>query len=744
MVKTNYDMIKYLGDDSETKLAMKKMEEEFGPMCEVDLVLINREDVDTLKNEIGEIDNVLLVLFDESTSTSNNKYLLKVFIKGGTYSLTTNTVIKDLKEKLVSYNYYISGGAVDFNYMSTQVAKDMILILILAIGVIALVLLVTSNSYIDPLVLFIVLGIAITINLGTNYFLGEISFITSAICLVMQLALTMDYSIMFLHRYIEERKLDDNKISALKKALKAVIIPIMASAATTVAGLIALVFMNYKIGFDIGIVLSKGVIIGFFTVITFMPLILLIFDPLFTKTLKKKYKNSSLNENEELEKLLKKNIFYDFHIKTRLIVPILALVIFFVTFFVQLKQDYSFNMPTSKDNTTKLVTDKELIQYNFGYINTFVVIIEKSEENELKIVDYLRNYKFNNQLVFNSIQSVEDRRLIKELDSREMANFIYQEMGFPEIIGNLFTNYIYLEMNGDINSKITPLSLLEYLATKDNEPGYFIKNIDAIKSLFPSILKPIVDTLIGDGVDLQLSIDESYSLVKVSSNLLSNDSYSRIITNMDMKVSSNDSFKVIDEVRKKIKEIDSNSLIVSESGTFKDIKDVFSLDMIFVSILSFIGVFICILIAFKNFIIPVLLTLLIQSSIFILFSLLIVLFDPLFFLIYIIVMCIIMGACVDYAILFTSRYIESRITFSKEESLNIALKKSLKTIITSGSILVLASLSVGVISSVEIISLIGFLLALGSLIAIILIVLVLPQIIILFDKFIIKKRKSVS
>lgn len=202
------------------------------------------------------------VIFDEKSSSLN----------------VENSLIA-IKELLDDYNYtyYIAGNAASSIYVRNTIESEVLLITLICIPLVLVVLLVTSKSYFDIIIFGIVVGVSIIINLGTNVLLPDISFITKSMAIVLQLAISLDYVIFFLNAYHQERKGIDDVDIAIKNAKKRAVKPIIASASTTAASFIALVFMRFSIGLDIGIVFAKAIVISLVTTILLLPVLLKLF-----------------------------------------------------------------------------------------------------------------------------------------------------------------------------------------------------------------------------------------------------------------------------------------------------------------------------------------------------------------------------------------------------------------------------------------------------------------------------------
>ena len=222
---------------------------------------------------------------------------------------------------------------------------------------------------------------------------------------------------------------------------------------------------------------------------------------------------------------------------------------------------------------------------------------------------------------------------------------------------------------------------------------------------------------------------------------ITGDGYVRIILNLDIPVSGEESFEVINELTDYIYNDENfgttiNAKVVSETFLYSQIKDVFNKDIVVVNLISFFAILLIIAITFKGYFVPILLTALIQGAIWVTMGISTLVGQDIFFVCYIVVMCVQMGATIDYAILLTNNYKENRKTMNKVNAMGKALNSSLTTILTSGSILVLATLIIGLVSKVKIISDLGLLLSRGCLISVLTIIFCLPQFLILFDKVI--------
>ncbi len=388
-IAINYNLADYLGEDTQTKIALDIIEDEFGATGSIQVMAknVSAKTAEEIRDEIEAVEGVLAVNFDADDEGyyKDGNALFIVVADGDDYSESAKQVLSDIKTALADYDGAKYDGA---EYGGTVAEKldlqqaitgEMVYILAISLVLVTAILLIGSESWIEPLVLLASSGVAVLINRGTNIFFGEISYITNSISAILQLALSVDYSIVLLHTYRREKErrekenAEDNG-AAMKAAIKAVIKPVSASALTTIAGLLALLFMSFRIGFDIGLVLMKGIVISAITSVTLLPALVLLFDRLMKKTKKKAF-------------VPKGRGFCKISYKAgKLIVPI-ALVLVVVCGVLQTGNAFVFS-DTKAGNP--------VISETFGNNNSVVVVYKKSgndTENERKLAETLQNYR---------------------------------------------------------------------------------------------------------------------------------------------------------------------------------------------------------------------------------------------------------------------------------------------------------------------------------------------------------------
>lgn len=287
MVTINTDMTKYLPDDSSMKQGMDIMEEEFqsgntDTSIRIMFKGLSENEKSDMAEQLENVKYVDSVSYDaDSEDYNKNDYTKYVVTTGYEYGSEEESHVEETLNS--EFNHHEMVMAVD-DTAAKQIPKAA---LALAFGILVAILVAMSESWVEPLLFVITIAMAIVINLGTNLFLGTVSSTTSSIGPILQLVLSMDYSIILMNRYHQELAKDTDKKKAMKKAWENAFISIFSSSLTTVVGLLALVFMSFKLGRDLGIVLAKGVLISVICVLVILPGLILIFTSVILRTKKK-------------------------------------------------------------------------------------------------------------------------------------------------------------------------------------------------------------------------------------------------------------------------------------------------------------------------------------------------------------------------------------------------------------------------------------------------------------------------
>ena len=301
--RINYDVLTYLPDDIETMQGQEIMTNDFGIGAFSMLMVDGMEDKEIvkLKEKVEKVDGVENVLWYDSLAdisvpqsvlpsklydeyNTEDGTMMAVFLKDGTSSDETMKAITEIR-KITGEQCFLSGMSAIVEDTKELAEKETPLYVLIAVALSALVLAITMESIFVPVLFLLSIGIAIVYNLGTNVFFGEISYITKALAAVLQLGVTMDYSIFLMHSYQEQQvRYNGDKERAMAHAISQTFSSVIGSSVTTVAGFIALCFMSFTLGKDIGIVMAKGVIFGVLVCVTVLPSMILCCDKLIEKT----------------------------------------------------------------------------------------------------------------------------------------------------------------------------------------------------------------------------------------------------------------------------------------------------------------------------------------------------------------------------------------------------------------------------------------------------------------------------
>ena len=304
MVSTriNYDMLNYLPDDMDTVIGQNELMEDFGKGAFSMLVIqdMPEKDVAELKTRLEQVEHVDSVVWYSSVAdlsvpmqllpdkiynefNTDDATLMAVFFDSATSEDVTMDAIREIRA-IAGKQVFVSGMSALVTDLKDLCEKEEPIYVGIAVALACLAMMIFLDGWLVPFVFLASIGIAILINLGTNWFMGEISYITKALSAVLQLAVTMDYSIFLWHSYNEQREKTDDHRQAMAAAIHETLTSVVGSSVTTVAGFIALCFMTFTLGRDLGVVMAKGVVLGVISCVTVLPSMILILDKPLQKT----------------------------------------------------------------------------------------------------------------------------------------------------------------------------------------------------------------------------------------------------------------------------------------------------------------------------------------------------------------------------------------------------------------------------------------------------------------------------
>ena len=719
-VRVSSDLTAFLPADTETRRGLSIMQEEFTTFASAEIMVSNIpfSTAQRLADEISEIDAVTEVVFDNSPSHYHNSAALFSIsfsgVQAGTFSGSQDDprvldAMQKIRSLLSSYDtYYNTEIGVDF---FAQLASEMVGIVLIAVLVIVAILLFTSRSYFEVVIFLIVFVFAALFNMGTNFWFGEISQITNSIAVILQLALAIDYAIIFAHRYQDEVGNFPSAREALTEALAKSIIEISASSLTTISGLVALMLMQFRLGYDLGSVLAKAIICSLLTVFLLMPGLIMFFPDAIRRTAHK----SLIPDIRGWGRFLMHsgNFFVWIFI---LIIP--------AAIYGSRQVVYAF----SDSSVTELVYSENRaamhkIHDSFAP-STYVALLVPAEDFEaekaiLKEAEKLDGIK--NATGLANIE-VEDGRVLTDLYTPRM---------FSELLDIPYEEAVLLYQAYGIRNE-------QYQALFGTVDRYEVPLIDMFLYLFDVMDRGVV-TLTGDKAE---QVNELRGTLDRGIQQLRGGKWNRLVFTSSLPVEGEDSIALVEQLRGIAERYygPGTVLVVGDITSARDLTASYTGDSILISLLTILFVFAILLFTFRTVVGSAILVFVIQGSIWINFSFPWMMGQHPSFVTSMIVSAIEMGATIDYAIVLMNRYQVMKTTLPNKEAMTEAVKQSFPTVLTSGSIMTIAGLLIAYRVSDVYVGHIGLGVGRGALISVILVMTVLPQLLVLLDKAIEKTR----
>ncbi len=401
-IKVNYDLTAYLPDDMISKKAIDIMEEEFGYPGTARIMIENVTpyEAQLYKEMLENVDGVDMVSWISSDVYMSGEFIdiagqtdyykdncavMDVTFTEGDTSELTNGALDEISAILGEKGHY-GGPAVENKSLQETLNVQIAIITVIAIVLIFFILCATTDSWAEPFLFLIVMGVAIVINMGTNILRGEISFISNSVAAVLQLAISIDYSIFLLHTFMREKEKEPDKEKAMANAIRHAAVSVLSSGMTTFVGFMALFFMHFLIGQDLGFVLGKSIISSIVTVLLFMPALILRFDSLIERTQHKIIMPSFKRASQV--------VFW-----LRYVVVAFIAVVFLPTYLMQNSNVNTYgNSALGASEGTVVYDDEQLIESKFGRSNLYLVMVpngspvtERELAGELKELYYVRS-----------------------------------------------------------------------------------------------------------------------------------------------------------------------------------------------------------------------------------------------------------------------------------------------------------------------------------------------------------------
>ena len=421
----NYDILGYLPDELDTRIAQSILKDDFDCGSLGMLIVENMEDKDVskLKEEVKKVEGVNDVIWiDDAIDLSVPKEILPEDIRDIFYSenstlmiikfadtdasTETEKALSDVR-KIAGKQAFLSGVAGVIKDTKDLANKETPIYVLIAVILSIIILSITMESYVIPIVFLSSIGIAIIYNMGSNVIFENISYVTKALSAVLQLGVTMDYSIFLLHRYDEERESRENKVEAMANAIEATIESVVGSALTTVAGFLALCVMDLALGKDIGLVMAKGVVIGVICTITILPALVLTFDKVIHK-----YKHKNI-----LPTFQKTSSFI---IKHHKVIVLISLLILIPAAIGKEKASVYYNLDESLPDNLPSIVANDKLKNEFNMVSTNIILVS----------DDLDRYKVKEMVKeLNNVDGVTMAAALESvLGSRIPENFLPNEL----------------------------------------------------------------------------------------------------------------------------------------------------------------------------------------------------------------------------------------------------------------------------------------------------------------------------
>ena len=595
------DLTEYLAEDTETRQGLDIMNEEFTTFGTAKVLISNITYQKALKlaGELEEIPGISAVSFyDEEDNRYENDDRADYYKDASAlYTITfeeeedteaSQAAMIQIRETLDGYSSYIY-TTVDKDDAAALKA-DMRVIIVIVVLIILVVLLFTSKTYMEIVIFLIVFGVAALLNMGTNYWFGEISFVTNAVGAVLQLALAIDYAIILFHRFMEERETKE-PVEALIVALSKAIPEISSSSLTTISGMVALMFMQFGIGMDLGSVLTKAIILSLLTVFLLMPALIMMFSNAIERTRHRNF-------------VPKINLWGKLVVKLRYVTIPVFLVVVGATSIFSGKCPYIYDInsiESSKKN--EFMASKERIDETFEVTNTMAIVVPRGNyEKEGKILKRLEALDaVDMALGLANVEVNEDGKyiLVDKLNPREFSEVAEVDL---DLVRMLYRFYA--------------IDREQYSAFMKNLDDYEISIIDMVDFIYEQKEKGGIE------LDEELSeeIDDLHEAVCDARKQLEGEKYDRLVFALKGPVEGEATFQIIDGIRDIALEYYDEVYVVGDATSNYDLSTSFQRDNVIISVLTALFVGLILLFTFQSAGLPFLLVLTIQGSIWINFS----------------------------------------------------------------------------------------------------------------------------
>lgn len=630
-VSVNYDMNAYLPEDSPSTVALDVMEDEFDggiPNARVLVYDVTVPEALSYKEKLAEIDGVTDVTWlDDAVDVkqpleTQDTDTVETYYKDGNalFSVTvdeekTVSAVEDIRT-LIGEDNAMTGAAVSTAQATSSTTSEIQKITVIGVLFILFVLIITTSSWVEPIVVMAGLGIAVIINAGSNLIFGEISFVTNAAGNILQLAVSLDYSVFLIHRF-EECRQEKEPIEAMKEALCKSTASILSSGLTTVIGFLALVLMRFRIGPDLGLALAKGIAISLVTVFIFMPGLILLSYNWMDRTKHRSFLPS----------------FHKFGtLISKIMVPCVCVFVIVIVpaYLSSINNDYYYGASHIFGKGTELGDDTAAIEDAFGKSDTYVLLVPRGD----------------------TAKETKLSAALKEI---------------PQVT-----------------------SIISYVDLAGAQVPY--EYLDA-------------DTL----------------------GKLESEHYSRMVLSLDTEYEGAETFALVQTIRSTAEKFYPDEYYLAGQGVSTyDLMDTVTADMQKVNLVAIGAVFVVLLFSLRSLSLSVILVLVIETAVWVNLSIPYYMGKTIFYITYLIISSIQLGATVDYAILFTTRFRENKENMDGKAAVIETVSNVTASILTSGTVLTVVGFLLGIISTHGLLSQLGTLLGRGTICSLIFVLFALP------------------
>ena len=701
-VEVENDMAFYLPPESETRQGLDVMEDQFTTFGTARVMVANvtLDTARTLETQLSKLEGVQSIAFDDTSDHyAQASALYDITFDYDEKNEACLEALETVKDSLSGYDIYVSTSL--GNAKGDIISAEVNVIMVYVAVIILVVLLLTSQTYAEVPVLLLTFGTGMIMNMGSNFLLGKISFVSNSVTSILQLALSLDYAIILCNRFKDEHQtlpIREATIVALSKAIP----EIGASSLTTIGGLVAMMFMQFRIGPDMAICLIKSILFALLAVFVVMPGLLVLFGPLMDRTRHRSFVPPIPFVGR-------------FAYRTRFIIPpvFLAVILLALHFSGNCPYAYGYGgIETPKLNNIQIA--EQMIDDTFTSSNLVALVVPTGDytAERLMLNDLEQREEVDYTLGLSNVEAMDGYMAADRLTPRQFAELADLDY---ELAKGIYTAYAakheeFGQIVGSVSTYSVPLMDMFLFVCDQLDEGYV--------------------TLDSEQMDTLNDAREQLTNARLQ---LQGDTYNRVLVYLTLPEGGQETYAFLDTMAETARKYypQGNIYVVGNSSTEYDFQKTFSRDNSVVSAVSIFIVLLVLLFTFKSAGMPILLILVIQGCIWINFSIPTFTGTPLFFMSYLVVSSIQMGANIDYAIVIASRYMELKNEMSHQDAIIETMNFAFPTIITSGTILAVAGILIGQMTSEAAIVGIGQSLGRGTILSIFLVMFVLPQILLL-------------